>query len=337
MNSKVDIVIPWVDGSDPLWNKEKEYWYSILNPDKKSNSNVRYQNWDNLKFLFRAIEKNMNWVNNIFLVTHGHIPSFLNVDAPKLRVVKHTDFIPAKYLPTFNANPIEMNVHRIDELSEYYIFFNDDMFPIMNISQDYYFKNGKICDEAIETPIIPVLFGDIAKFTWNMRALDISIINKHFDKREVQSRNPENWFNDNYGELRERNESLRYWNNFVGFRDPHVPCVLKKSTLEKLWELEPDLLEETCAAKFRNFSGVNHWLARYWQICEGDFNPRKTLGKSFVVTIDNCEEVAQVIKGQKEQMICINEDCTPEEFEKIKLVINKAFEELFPEKSSFEK
>ena len=96
-------------------------------------------------------------------------------------------------------------------------------------------------------------------------------------------------------------------------------------------------MHETSISKFRNFSCVNQWLARYWQLCEGDFIPRRTLGKSYTVTIDNYKEVVDVIRNQEQPVICINEECSPEDFEVIKKEINSAFEELLPEKSSFEK
>ena len=48
MNNNVDIVITWVDGSDPNWLAEKKMY------TKKSN-NVRYIYWDNLVYIFRGI------------------------------------------------------------------------------------------------------------------------------------------------------------------------------------------------------------------------------------------------------------------------------------------
>ncbi len=337
MNKPIDIVVPWVDGSDPKWCEEKDYWYNKINPDSRSNSNTRYQSWDNLKYWFRAVEKYMPWFHKIYFITYGHLPDFLKLDHPRLSVVNHKEYIPAEYLPTFNSHTIEMNLHRIQGLGENIIYFNDDFFPLKMVDEGYYYQNDHVCDEAVETPIIPQFFGSIAKFTWNVRALDTAVINKHFNKREVQKANYDKWFCESYGDLLDRNRSLSYWDNFVGFRDPHVPSALKKSTFEKIWEAEPDLLRETCETKFRNFSGVNQWLVRYWQLCEGDFIPRRTLGKSYIVTIDNCREIADVIRRQEQPMICINEDCTPEEFEQIKARINSAFEEVFPEKSTFEK
>lgn len=337
MNHDIDIVIPWVDDSDPAWRKDKDAWYRRLHPDQNANSHTRYQSWDNLRYWFRAVEKFIPWFHKIYLLTCGHVPDFLRTDNPRLRVVRHEDFIPAEYLPTFQVCAIEMNLHRIPELSGNILYFNDDLFLLDYAGEDYYFRNDTVCDEAVETPIIPMLSGGIAKYTWNMRALDISVINRHFSKRRVQEENYDKWFSESYGELTERNRSLAYWDHFVGFRDPHLPSALKKATFEKLWEAEREILQETCRTKFRNFSCVNYWLARYWQLCEGDFIPRRTLGKSYVVTIENYREIADIIRAGTQPAVCLNEDCTPEEFVRIKGEINAALNSLLPEKSSFEK
>ena len=74
MNGKIDFVIPWVDGADLLWLEEKKKWQNILNPDINSNSDNRYQSWDNLQFWFRAIEKFMPWFNNIYFVLDKNYP-----------------------------------------------------------------------------------------------------------------------------------------------------------------------------------------------------------------------------------------------------------------------
>ena len=110
--------------------------------------NVRYRDWDTLKYWFRGVEKYAPWVNKIHFVTYGHLPKFLNTNNPKLNIVNHKDFIPKEYLPTFSANPIELNLHRIKDLSEQFVFFNDDMFVINKVKSTDFFKNGKPRDMA---------------------------------------------------------------------------------------------------------------------------------------------------------------------------------------------
>lgn len=336
-NKTIDIVIPWVDGSDPAWLNEKKRTMEKVFPDMDANTNIRYQNWENLQYWFRAVEKHMPWVNKVFFVTWGHIPSFLNTEHPKLRVIKHSDYIPKEYLPTFNSNTIEMNYWRIEELSENYIIFNDDTFSILPIKDNYYFKNNLVCDEAVESPIIPVSKDKGYRHFCMMQLNNVTVINRHFKKREVQKANFWKWFYPGYGDVLKRNIGLHYWYNFVGFRDPHVPSAMKKSTLKHLWEVEPEALHHSSGNQFRADSDISQYLIRYWQLCTGDFCPRKSTGKYFAVDIHNYKEVAEAIRKQKWHTVVLNENCTPEEFEVIKAEINAAFEEILPDKSSFEK
>ena len=111
---KIDFVISWVDGNDKEWQKEREKYIVENNND---NSDVRYRNWDNLKYWFRGVEKFAPFVNKIYFITYGHLPEWLNVNNPKLVIVNHKDYIPEKYLPTFNSHTIELNLHRIKGLS----------------------------------------------------------------------------------------------------------------------------------------------------------------------------------------------------------------------------
>ena len=53
------------------------------------------------------------------------------------------------YLPTFNINSIELNLHRIKGLSEHFVFFNDDMFLIDSVRPEDFFKNGFPCDLSL--------------------------------------------------------------------------------------------------------------------------------------------------------------------------------------------
>ena len=144
-NERIDFVIPWVDGSDPEWLKERNAVSSDIGKSVSSeggcgsdslkngdsiedNSGARYYSWDNLQYWFRGVEKFAPWVNKIHFVTWGHIPPWMNTDAPKLHIVNHKDYIPEQFLPTFNSNTIELNFHRIEGLSEKFVYFNDDTF-----------------------------------------------------------------------------------------------------------------------------------------------------------------------------------------------------------------
>lgn len=336
MNDKIDVIVPWVDGNDSVWRKEKNEFLKKISIDSKSDSNIRFQSWDNMQYWFRGIENCMPWINNVFFVTWGHVPSFLNLKHPQLRIIKHEDYIPEEYLPTYNSNTIEMNYFRIKELSENFIIFCDDFFPLQYAEEEYYFKDNRVCDEAVENIITTAAFGPVANMSRYHQVNNMFFINKYFSKRKVIEENYEKWYCDDYGELVERTKSLDYWYDFAGFREPHVAASLKKSVLQHLWEIEPEILDKASRNNFRGYSDVTQSLIRFWQLCEGDFCPRKTRGKAVFVDINNYKDIAQDIKSKKWDMVSINENCTPEEFEIIKQEINGALEYIFPNKSSFE-
>lgn len=328
--SNIDFVILWVDGNDPKWKAEKERYTKT-----KLNDINRFRDWDNLKYWFRGVEKFAPWVNKIHFITYGHIPKWLNVDNSKLDIVKHMDYIPEKYLPTFNSNVIELNLHRLKQLSEQFVLFNDDMFLCKEVKEEEFFKNGLPCEMYAENINMPLGYNN----TFSHTALNnIGIINKHFNKREVMKKKLGKYLNIKYGIDNLRTIFLLPWPHYSQFKDPHLPVSLLKSNLSMLWEKEKEALNITSCNKFRQSTDINQYLIRYWQLLTGNFYPRNSkIGKYFEIKNQN-EQLLEVIKKQKYKMICINDvtETINVDFERVKSEINNAFEKILPSKSSFE-
>lgn len=330
-NDKVDLVILWVDGNDPRWIKEKNS-YLHLEGDTGEN---RFRDCDNLQYLFRGIEKYANWVNRVFFITWGHLPKWLDTTNPKLRIVKHEEFIPKKYLPTFNSNVIELNLHRIKDLSEEFILFNDDLFILKDTKKEDFFINGLPTDIYAEKIQIAGTYNDTFHF---MVSNILSIINQHFNKMEVIKKNKSKMINHKYGKSLniQTQNCLKYKNKFVGFKDFHTAQPYLKTTFKIVWEKESKLLDEACCNKFRTHTDLGHMLCRIWQLLEGNFVPKKDETKYFKYLDDNSETVDAII-NRKYKIICINDAYLDIDFEKAKKVINIALDNILPEKSSFEK
>lgn len=328
--NKIDIVIAWVDGSDPEWQEVR----AEALPDRKFTIS-QFRDWGLLKYLFRGIETNASWVNNVYFITWGHLPNFLNVNHPKLKIIKHSDYIPSEYLPTFSANPIEMNFHRIEGLSEQFIYFNDDMYLINKTEPEDFFKDGKARDSAVLNPIAPANYNTISGIMLN----DISIINQHFSIREVIKKNPSKWFNLKYGSLNLLNLMFLPWKNAVGLYQQHLPSSLFKSAYEEVWEKEHDILDATSKNKVRDVKrDVNQWLVKEWQVMQGRFIPRsKKFGKYLMIkSFKDVEKAKHVILSSNVKTVCIN-DHVSEDMDEIMESLVKVFEEKFPNKSTFEK
>lgn len=66
----------------------------------------------------RSLFKFAPWVRTVYLVTNGQVPSWVNLDHPKLTVITHDQIFHNKsHLPTFSSPAIESNLHRIPGLS----------------------------------------------------------------------------------------------------------------------------------------------------------------------------------------------------------------------------
>lgn len=125
----MDLVIPWVDTSDLLYQSRRN---QVLNNKIITKDLLRLGNRISLKYCLRSIYKNLNWINKIFLITDDQYPKWLNEKlaqqmVPKIIRVDHKDINPEKQ-SMYSSIAIEACLSKIDRLSEYFLYSNDDMF-----------------------------------------------------------------------------------------------------------------------------------------------------------------------------------------------------------------
>lgn len=134
----MDIVISYVNGQDPIWQRDYERCTNTPILEK------RFRDWGTLKYLMRGIAENMPFVERVFLVVshESQVPAWVNRE--QVRVVLHEEIIPAEYLPTFNSTTIGLHLHRIPSLAEEFIYFNDDIFPMRPCEPTDFFRKGRL-------------------------------------------------------------------------------------------------------------------------------------------------------------------------------------------------
>ena len=336
----IDIVVTWVDGNDEEWKESCYYWQSKDSKELEHLEDVRderYRDWDTLRYFFRSIEMYAPWINKVHLVTCGHLPKWINVKAPKLNIVTHSDFMDERYLPTFSSHAIEFNIHRIHNLSDQFIYFNDDTLLVRQANKDDFFKNGLPVDYAALNVLVST-----HRFSMMDTALtNIEIINDYFDKNEIIRKNLYKWFNPLYGKEVVRTALLLPFKNISNFSGNHFPHAYLKQTFEEVWDKEGKLLDEVSCRKFRTRRDPNHWLMREWQLASGRFVPGDSNRGIYIVISDNEEELDKAFKRiekKKPLMVCINDSGKGrvEEFDKTKLYLNNILDRLYPNKSAFE-
>lgn len=324
-HAAIDFVITWVDGNDPAWQQEKAK-YSATGADVRAN---RYRDWDQLQYWFRAVEKYAPWVNKIHFVTWGHVPEWLNVSNPKLNIVKHTDFIPAEYLPVFNSTAIEVHLHRIPGLSQQFVYFCDDFFLTQPCEPTDFFKNGKPVDMAELTPILP----HGGEMYYYHQYNDYSIYRPYVTNK-LLVKNFFKFFNLCYGSVAFKNLMNLAAHN-IYFSSRHVCIPLLKSTMEKLWQEHGKILEGTACSRFRQNTNNSLDAVRGYQFVTGNFRPRRI--KHAILHTDNTVQTKKTIECGAYKFICLSDESSEESFESDKEAINASFHKVFPERCSFER
>ena len=335
----IDFVVLWVDGNDPEWQREKAR-YSNKAIDN-TNAVNRFRDWGLMKYWFRGIDKYAPWVRKVHFVTWGHLPDFLDPQAPKLNIVNHRDYLKEEYLPTFSSHTLEMNMHRIPGLTEYFVYFNDDMFLLKPVSKDYFFDLKKGLPR-VYCSAMPLRITGINIPFQRILVNDLGILNKNIRKREQKTKMPGKYISKSY-KLKDNlyNICIRYLfpEYYPGFKVFHCPVAFRKQTFEEIWNSESELLDKVSRNKFRTNEDVNQWLALYWQMAKGEFSAGITGKDSQLETItdDSIDRICKQIVNPDKTMMCINDPDGDVDFDNLSTKIREAFEVSLPDKCSFEK
>lgn len=341
VNFPIDFVVTWLDPSDPEWQREfikykSEYTKTAYN------SAARYREWDLFRYWFRAVENYAPWVNKVFLVTNGKFPAWINENNPKLVLVKHSDYIPTEYLPTFNSHTIELNMNKIPGLSEHFVYFNDDFYLNAPVSPEYYFKEGLPCDCNVESVYSVPIYNKRDGFSISIiKYTNIGVLNGHFKRRDIVKGHLKKWYGFHLGlaaQIMSLLVSCDPLGRFIGFVERHYEQPFLKSVLDEVWQQEPDMLSKSCC-RFREDVNVSPYLFRYWQFATNRFYPIKlTHGVKYILIPDSIPQILKKLEDKNIWSLCANDTTliSNEDFEKLKPIVHAAFNRKFPKKSNYE-
>ena len=334
---KIDFIVTWVDSTDPEWIKA----YNHYRPEKPITDAARFRDWQIFRYWFRSVERYAPWVNRVFLVTNGTFPDWINPECEKLVLVKHSDYMPEKYLPTFNSNAIELNFGRIKELSEHFVLFNDDHFLNAPVEPDYYFREGLPCDYNFESPYSNRIYTRENHYGIGItKYCNVAILNRHFNRRNVVRQAWSKWYGKHL-----------FWKplllsllmlgreKFEHFIMLHLEQPMLKSIFQEVWEKEPEVLDRSCT-RFRSDTDLNQFIIRYWQFASNKFYPIKKSGIAYQrYNQDILTDLQKVVLEERYKTVCINDTtyCNEKDYQLASKIVRECFERKFPNTSMFEK
>ena len=292
----MDIVISYVNGLDPLW--QQDYQKASRTPAAAK----RYRDWGTLPYLLRGIEKYMPFIDRVFLVVarESQVPDW--ADRSRLQVVLHSEIIPAPYLPTFNSTTIEMFLYRIPGLSEQFIYFNDDIFPVMDCTPEDFFLNGR--------PAI---------------GFARHLLHGNLYKQQVHQSD------------RMARKALGLCPGLTYIRPQHTCTPMLRSACEEVFKrIAPQILASL--TPFRDSRNVCQYLFTDYLYLSRRATARRLSNRHISLSAVSPRRLDQAIRNPDRKLICINDvEMNQERFLAFQKVIHEAFSERFPERSVYER
>ena len=141
---KIDAVITWVDGSEPNYKLKLEE-----NLKNKKIINRQYTQANEIDFCVASIIKFAPFIRKIFIVTDKQKPRFSGirhmVSLEKIEIIDHEEIFRDNLdcMPSFNIRSIDALLFKIKNLSDKFIYFNDDMFLVKETTKEDWFKDNK--------------------------------------------------------------------------------------------------------------------------------------------------------------------------------------------------
>ena len=304
--SKIDFVVIHFDVYDKKTKK-------IFDDNFKSNNKYKmpsykfFYNKEGLCLVVKSIQKHAPWYRKIFVVSDSNIDYLLS---DSIIQVKSEDIIDKEYLPNYNINNYELNIHRIELLSEQFVLFTPGNFLINNVDENFFFKKKLPCDFMVEEP-----FDIDNRYKRHILANDVLMLSK-FYKRHVSYKkilfknislfNLKDTWTNMYNYVQRRNA-------FYGFREKNMPVSLLKSKVVEFHKIfENELLKSYSV--FETDFNVDYCLIKYFFYVNGYYYPKNVL--KYEKIIDDALQLSDLSFDTK--IISINLNANKTELEDIR-------------------
>jgi hypothetical protein len=235
----IDAVITWVDGQDPTHQAKRQAHVNTL-PNAANHDAIaptRFNQCGEIDYCVRSVLQFAPWVRTIYIVTDNQTPVIMNklsktMYADKIKVIDHRVIFEGyeDYLPTFNSLAIESMLWRIPNLSEHFLYLNDDCFIVAPVKPEHFIRdNHVVLRGEWKTPTARKLRYTLRRLLGKMND---PIVNYHRHWQEQAA------------------QRLGFQRRF--FSLPHCPFLLRKSLFQDFFQENPQQLLKNIAHRVRD-------------------------------------------------------------------------------------
>lgn len=242
LNDKIDAVITWVDGNDPVHQAKRAQFLTNKreNARKDVAGETRFNQVGEIYCCIASILRFAPWINKIYIVTDNqdpHVEDYIKIHFPDnkipVEVVDHKVVFEGyeKHLPTFNSLAITSVLWRIPGINERFILFNDDVMLQRPVTPEDFYRDNKI-----------VLYGR----RWiSVNETRITLVLQTLMRRLVGKKALLSFKKFMYNAARVT-QSARF------VRLDHTPHAFFKSVFSEFYAANPQCLEDNVRHRFRN-------------------------------------------------------------------------------------
>ncbi|WP_435948989.1 stealth family protein [Psychrobacter sp. DM8] len=281
----IDIVIAWVDGDDPVLRQKREQYKAGISIASDAASSTRFASNNEIYYNIASIIKYVPFCRHIYIVSDNQQPEFVDefakqgiCEKDKIRIVDHKDIFRGveQYLPTFNTRSIETMLWNIPDLSDYFIYMNDDFFFNQPVAIDDFLDNNNIIIHGHWRKNAPLL----VKHSYRTALAKLT-------KKPMQPKH-----------TTAQMLSAQIVGMTEFFEVHHYPHIVDKNILKNYLLNNPKLLDEQTKYKFRDVAQVNPiTLMNHLKIqaCEAVLKPQAAVNylknknsvEDFILSLDN--------------------------------------------------
>ena len=272
---KIDAVITWVDGSEPNYQRKLKEYLTDNNTLKR-----QYFQANEINLCVASIVKYAPFIRKIFIVTDKQRPNLDSikhlVTLDKVEIIDHEEIFRENKdcLPTFNIRSIDALLFKIKNLSDKFIYFNDDMFLVKETSQEDWFINNK----AVLTGVWAKTYNKQVIKTISHRIKKFLKVRPSFNAAQSKAANIVG-FHDKY------------------FKSYHCGRPQIKSVIKNFYDINPERLTNQIRHKFRDgrqympYSLCWHLLIKKNLYVESSTNKLVEINKSKILSAKKLENI----------------------------------------------
>jgi hypothetical protein len=259
----------------------------------------------------RSAEKYAPWIRKIFIVTDNQTPEWLDTTNPKIKIVDHKEIMPEAGLPCFNACVIEYFICKIPDLSEHFLYANDDMFFNADVQPSCFFEKDGY-------PIIRLRkkAGGKLHYWWK-------ILRGKADLYRKSMHNAASLVEKKFG---------KYYSSI-----PHhnIDAYKKSDFCNVVETVFVKQIEKVLSHRFRNKEDLQRSVILYYALAIGHGHLKYVVrAESRIIPVQK-PDFMKILLHDQPQFFCLNDNNYPTDEDRKR--IKPFLEELFPEKSAFEK